>query len=159
MTFDNIRGRCAWPTVCCRSTGSRWGLRRQGYGFGQLLDGPRIPHPSLKLDADFANASFRQTFEQLEMVQQLVPIFAKTGGDYSLSLHLQTSLDAQMSPDLKTLSASGEIRSENIDIRILRHSMPWLMRWATTACARLRPRMWRSALPSGRGGLRPSPSI
>lgn len=73
--------------------------------------------PALKLKADFANASFQQTFEQLEMVQQLVPVFAKTGGDYSLSLDMQTALDASMSPDLATLSASGEIRSENIRIQ------------------------------------------
>ena len=51
------------------------------------------------------------------MVRQLVLIFEKTGGDYSLSLDLATALDAAMSPDLATLNASGEIRSENINIQ------------------------------------------
>ena len=35
--------------------------------------------PVLKLDAAVSGASFRKTFEELEMVQQLVPIFAKPG--------------------------------------------------------------------------------
>lgn len=51
------------------------------------------------------------------MVQQLVPIFAKTGGDYSLSLDLGTSLDAAMSPDLRSLNAAGEIKSANIHVQ------------------------------------------
>lgn len=51
------------------------------------------------------------------MVQQLVPIFAKTAGDYSLSLDLGTSLDAAMSPDLRSLNAAGEIKSANIHVQ------------------------------------------
>ena len=73
--------------------------------------------PVLKLNADIAGASFQKTFEELEMVQKLVPIFAKTGGDYSLALDMRTSLDSQMSPDLQTLTATGEIRSANIHVQ------------------------------------------
>lgn len=73
-------------------------------------------HPALDLKAEFAGASFRRTFEELDMVRKLVPIFAETGGDYSLSLDLRTRLDAAMAPDLQTLDASGEIRSANIRV-------------------------------------------
>ena len=73
--------------------------------------------PALKLNANIAGASFQRSFEELEMVQQLVPIFAKTGGDYSLALDMRTSLDSQMSPDLQTLTATGEIRSANIHVQ------------------------------------------
>ena len=73
--------------------------------------------PVLKLDAAVSGASFQKTFEELETVQKLVPIFAKTGGDYSLSLDLGTSLDAAMSPDLRSLNATGEIRSANIHVQ------------------------------------------
>ena len=118
MTFDDIRGemRMADGTLSLNglSLGAFGGKATASGSYSTAAD---PAHPSLKLDADFANASFQQTFEQLEMVQQLVPIFAKTGGDYSLSLNLQTLLDAALSPDLKTLTASGEIRSENIDIQ------------------------------------------
>lgn len=73
--------------------------------------------PALKLNANIAGASFQRSFEELEMVQKLVPIFAKTGGDYSLALDMRTSLDSQMSPDLQTLTATGEIRSANIHVQ------------------------------------------
>lgn len=73
--------------------------------------------PALKLNLSLAGASFAKTFEELETARRLVPVFAKTGGDYSLSLDMNTRLDASMSPDLSTLSASGEIRSANIRVQ------------------------------------------
>lgn len=76
-----------------------------------------LQRPALKLALKLSDASFRKTFEELETVQKLVPLFAKTGGDYSLSLDLATSLDAQMAPELKTLTASGEIKSANIRVQ------------------------------------------
>lgn len=73
--------------------------------------------PQLKLAADITGASFQKTFEELDMVQKLVPLFAKTGGDYSLSLNLSTPLDSAMSPILQSLDASGELRSANIRVQ------------------------------------------
>lgn len=74
-------------------------------------------HPALKLGLSLAGASFSQTFDQLDMVRQLVPIFAKTGGDYSLSLDMAAKLDAAMSPDLQSVDASGELKSANIRVQ------------------------------------------
>ena len=76
--------------------------------------------PSLSLAASMSKGSFAKTFEQLEVVQKLAPVFEKTGGDYSLSLDLSTALDASLSPDLGTLTASGELRSEHIEIQNLK---------------------------------------
>ena len=64
-----------------------------------------------------AGAWFSQTFDELEMVQKLVPVFAKTGGDYSLSLDMTAALDSTMSPDLQSVNATGEIKSENIRVQ------------------------------------------
>lgn len=75
--------------------------------------------PALKLALGLTGASFSRTFDELEMVQKLVPIFSKTGGDYSLSLDMTTTLDPQMEPDLQSLSATGEIKSANIHIQNL----------------------------------------
>lgn len=74
-------------------------------------------HPVLTMNLGLEKASFQQTFNQLEMVQQLVPIFAKTGGDYSLALDLTTQLDEQLSPVMPSVNASGVIRSENIRLQ------------------------------------------
>lgn len=76
-------------------------------------------NPALKLSLGLSGASFSRTFDELEMVQKLVPIFAKTGGDYSLSLDMRTALDAGLSPDFATLNATGEIKSANIQIQNL----------------------------------------
>lgn len=73
--------------------------------------------PELKLSMNFSDASFQRTFEELDMVQQLVPLFAKTGGNYGMSLDLRTPLDASMSPVMERLDASGEIRSADIHVQ------------------------------------------
>ena len=118
MTIENISGEMSMAdgtlSLDGLSLGIFGGRASASASYSTAADPAR---PALKLKADFANASFQRTFEELEMVQQLVPIFAKTGGDYSLSLNLATTLDAAMSPDLKTLTAAGEIRSENIHIQ------------------------------------------
>ncbi|MDE5579323.1 MAG: AsmA family protein [Alistipes sp.] len=74
-------------------------------------------HPALRLDLSLTGASFSRTFDELEMVQQLVPLFAKTGGDYSLALDMAATLDSSMSPDLQSVDASGEIRSAHIRLQ------------------------------------------
>ena len=73
--------------------------------------------PQLTMNLGLKGASFKQTFEELDMVRRLVPIFAKTGGDYSMSLDLQTALDNTMSPDLHSVHATGELSSANIHLQ------------------------------------------
>ena len=73
-------------------------------------------HPTLSLAASIAKASFPRTFEEIEAVRQLAPIFEKASGDYSLSIDMRTTLDAAMSPDLISLTAQGEISSENVSV-------------------------------------------
>ena len=73
--------------------------------------------PQLTMDLGVTNASFEQTFAQLEMVQQLVPLFAKTGGNYSLNMDLAAALDQTMSPDMQSVNASGQLTSSNIRLQ------------------------------------------
>lgn len=118
MTIENLTGEMSLADGTLSLDGLRLGLfGGQASASGSYSTAVDPARPELKLKADFAKASFQKTFEELEMVQKLVPIFEKTGGDYSLSLDLQTALDAAMSPDLGTLTATGEIRSENIHIQ------------------------------------------
>ena len=48
-----------------------------------------------------------------------MPLFAKTGGNYSISANLDTRLDSQMSPILNSLTAKGSLQSKNIEIQNL----------------------------------------
>lgn len=73
--------------------------------------------PALKLKAEIADASFSTTFDQLDVVRRMVPLFEKTGGDYSMSLDLATRLTQTMEPDYATLQADGAIRSKNIRVQ------------------------------------------
>ncbi len=73
--------------------------------------------PQLNIDLRLKNASFEQTFQQLDMVRQLVPLFAKTGGNYSLRMDLQAALDETLSPDMQSVNASGELSSANIRLQ------------------------------------------
>lgn len=73
--------------------------------------------PALKLNAEIADASFSTTFDQLDVVRRMVPLFEKTGGDYSMSLDLATRLTQTMDPDYATLQADGAIRSKNIRVQ------------------------------------------
>ena len=73
--------------------------------------------PKLKLSLDFANAKFDETFRQLDFVKQIVPIFEKTGGDYSMKMSLSTALTDTMGVDFGSFNASGEIRSDHIEVQ------------------------------------------
>lgn len=73
--------------------------------------------PDVAMNLSIEKASFKETFEQLELVRQLVPLFAKTGGDYSMSLDMNTVLDRQMSPVMQRVNATGVLRSENIELQ------------------------------------------
>ncbi len=76
--------------------------------------------PMVDMSLSFTDASFKKTFEELDMVQKLVPVFEQTGGNYSLSATLSTQLDLHMTPVFNTLNASGEISSKNIEIHQLK---------------------------------------
>ena len=85
---------------------------------------------ALKLNTDIAGASFKKTFEELEMVQKLVPIFAKTGGDYSLALDMRTS--ARLSDVARPANPHRHGRDQVGQIsvcRISRRSTRWPRRW------------------------------
>ncbi len=118
MTIDNLAGemRVADGALSLdRLTMGLFGGKASVSGrYSTAADPAR---PALKLDLSLAGASFAQTFDELEMVRQLVPIFAETGGDYSLSLDMNAKLDSTMSPDLQSIDATGEIRSANIRVQ------------------------------------------
>lgn len=84
---------------------------------GSYLTAADAQRPALKLKAEIADASFSTTFDQLDVVRRMVPLFEKTGGDYSMSLDLATRLTQTMNPDYATLQADGAIRSKNIRVQ------------------------------------------
>ncbi len=75
--------------------------------------------PTLGMNLGFADASFSETFRQLDMIRKIVPLFAKTGGNYSMKFDFTTRMQPDMSPDLKSLNGKGELTSSNIHLQNL----------------------------------------
>ncbi len=75
--------------------------------------------PTLGMNLGFADASFSETFRQLDMIRKIVPLFAKTGGNYSMKFDFTTRMQPDMSPDLKSLNGKGELTSSNIRLQNL----------------------------------------
>lgn len=75
--------------------------------------------PMVNFGLNIQKASFEETFKQLDMIQKMVPIFSKTGGNYSVNLDLKTPLDNTMSPELMSLTAKGVLQSNDIHIQNL----------------------------------------
>lgn len=118
MVLDNFTGSLtvAKGTVAMnRLAMNAFGGRMSASGsYSTAADAQR---PALKLKAEIADASFSTTFDQLDVVRRMVPLFEKTGGDYSMSIDLTTRLTQTMDPDYATLQADGAIRSKNIRVQ------------------------------------------
>ena len=71
-----------------------------------------------KLNAGFAlnNIGFAQAYKELDMVQQLAPIFSNLKGDFSGSIKVDTQLDEQMSPVMQTLNGSGSLSTKDLSL-------------------------------------------
>lgn len=118
MTISDLQGEM-------RVAGGTLSLQRLAMGLfggkasasGSYSTAAGAASPELKLSMNFSDASFQRTFEQLDAVQRLAPLFAKTGGTYGMTIDLRTPLDASMSPVMERFDATGEIRSADIRIQ------------------------------------------
>jgi len=79
--------------------------------------GDNASSPALALSANIAGASFSRTFDELDMIKAIVPIFAKTGGDYSMKLDLTARMTETMGVASESVNAEGSISSANINLR------------------------------------------
>ena len=73
-------------------------------------------HPTVNFNLDLAKAEFKTTFEQLDMIKEIVPLFEKTGGNYSADIKLKATLDKDFNPDMNSLTATGSIKSNEITV-------------------------------------------
>ena len=71
-----------------------------------------------KLKASFAlnGLSFAQTFEELDLVRQMAPIFEKLNGNFSGKITVDTELDSTMSPKLEQLTANGNLSTRDLNL-------------------------------------------
>ena len=72
--------------------------------------------PELKASFALNELSFAQTFKELDMVSQMVPIFENLSGNFSGKMAVDAELDNTMSPNLETLTANGSLNTRNLNL-------------------------------------------
>ncbi len=72
--------------------------------------------PELKASFALNSLSFAQTFKELDLVRQMVPIFEKLNGNFSGKIAVDTELDNTMSPNLQTLTANGSLNTRDLNL-------------------------------------------
>ncbi len=67
--------------------------------------------PAVNFDFTIKNFSFQESFKKLSLIQEMVPIMKNTVGTYSSSFSWTSNLLSDMSPDLATANASGNLNT------------------------------------------------
>ncbi len=76
-----------------------------------------LSNPLVDIDFKMNNVLFSELFTQVETIQKLAPIFAKTSGRLTTNLTLKTKLGNDMMPDINTLYSKGLLVSDNLAIK------------------------------------------
>lgn len=77
---------------------------------------PQKKQPELNAAFDMRNISFAQAYQDLELVQQLAPIFAGLKGNFSGNLQIDTPLDATMSPVMSAVQGKGALSTKDLSL-------------------------------------------
>ena len=72
----------------------------------------------LELKAGFklTNIDFAQAYKELDMVQQMAPIFENLKGNFSGNINVLTDLDEAMSPVLDTMQGDGSLSTHDLSL-------------------------------------------
>ncbi len=84
-------------------------------GFYSTAVNPKKPDINFGLNIN--NASYTKTFQQLDFVKKLMPIFENAIGNYSVNFTMSSRLDEHLSPDLKSLLAQGLLQSKDVSVK------------------------------------------
>ncbi len=93
-------------------------LSLNAMGGGVVVNGsyatPAEKNPHLNAGFALNNIAFAKAYDELDMVRQLAPIFLNLKGDFSGNIKVDTDLDGEMSPVVKTLNGSGSLSTKDL---------------------------------------------
>ncbi len=75
-----------------------------------------VKAPEMNAGFKLTDISFSQAYKELDMVQQLAPIFENLKGNFSGQIHVATELDASMSPVMETLQGKGSLSTRDLSL-------------------------------------------
>lgn len=101
-------------------------LSLNAMGGGVVVNGsyatPVEKNPHLNASFALNNIGFAKAYSELDMVKQFAPIFLNLKGNFSGSIKVDTDLDDQMSPVMKTLNGSGSLSTKDLclsDVQVI----------------------------------------
>lgn len=116
MKFNNINGLL----VVKNSKVDMQNLSLNTMGGSVVVNGsyatPANVAPSLNAGFSLKEIGFAEAYRDLDMVQQMAPIFSGLRGDFSGSIKVNTQLDDNMSPVMNTLSGSGSLSTKDLSL-------------------------------------------
>lgn len=116
MTFNNMTGKL----IVKDSKVDMKNLSMNTMGGNVMMNGyySTVNAKKPKLDAGFklTNLNFAQAYKELDMVQQLAPVFEHLKGNFSGNMNVQTDLDAAMSPVMVTLQGNGNLSTHDLSL-------------------------------------------
>ncbi len=116
MKFNNINGLL----VVKNSKVDMQNLSLNTMGGSVVVNGsyatPENAVPGLNAGFSLKEIGFAEAYRDLDMVQQLAPIFAGLKGDFSGSIKVNTQLDDNMSPVINTLTGSGNLSTKDLSL-------------------------------------------
>lgn len=81
-----------------------------------VYEAPQKVQPKLNAGFSLKDISFAQAYKELDMVQQLAPIFSGLNGAFSGNIKVNTPLDEQMSPVLASVQGSGALSTKDLSL-------------------------------------------
>ena len=116
MTFNNMNGKL----VVKDGIVDMKNLSMSTMGGNVVMNGyystANAKKPEMKAGFKLTNLSFSQAYKELDMVQQLAPIFESLKGNFSGSINVLTDLDATMSPVLDTMQGDGSLSTRDLSL-------------------------------------------
>ena len=116
MKFNNLNGLL----VVKNSKVDMQNLSLNTMGGSVVVNGsyatPENAAPALNAGFSLNEIGFAEAYRDLDMVQQLAPIFSGLKGDFSGSIKVNTQLDDTMSPVINTLTGSGSLSTKDLSL-------------------------------------------
>ena len=116
MTFDNVNGKLTVRGGDVDMSNLSLGTMGGNVVINGCYSTADPKAPAFNAGLRLTDLSFAQTYKELNMVQQLAPIFENLKGTYSGHINIDTQLDQAMSPVLSTLKGDGNLSTRNLNL-------------------------------------------
>ena len=116
MTFNNMNGKLIVKDGKVDMKNLSMGTMGGNVVMNGYYSTANAKKPEMKAGFKLSDISFSQAYKELDMVQQLAPIFENLKGNFSGSINVLTDLDAAISPVLETMQGDGSLSTCDLSL-------------------------------------------